>query len=147
MFLFCVGFLSFFFCKGRQPHHYKGSPKSDVSMGGGKRQRIWTIFNGWTKWKSWKFSLSRNARIHVSRHRAGDRCHAMPWRQQSRTAQASGARMTPQQKNQQLQSRTSLTSRAHCGSLSKRRELVLSSLPTPSFFPPISGPRSLKLSI
>ena len=55
----------------------------------------------------------------------------MPWRQQSRTAQARGARMTRQQKNQQLYNRTSLTSRAHRGSLSKRREFVLSSLPTP----------------
>ena len=48
----------------------------------------WTIFNGWTKWKSCKLSFSRNVRIHGSRHWAGDRCHAMPSRQQSRTVQA-----------------------------------------------------------
>ena len=49
---------------------------------------------------------------------------------------------------QQLYNRKSLTSRAHRGSLSKRRELVLSSLPTPSpFFSPILGPRSLKLRV
>ena len=46
--------------------------------------------------------------------------------------------------DQQLYNRTSLTSGAHRGSLSKWRELVLSSLPTP-FFSPILGPRSLKL--
>ena len=51
---------------------------------------------------------------------------------QSRTAQASGARMTRQRaEDQQLYNRTSLTSRAHRGSLSKQRELVLSSLPPP----------------
>ena len=54
----------------------------------------WTIFNGWTKWKSWKFSLLRNARIRGSRHRAGDRCDAMPWRQQPRTAQARCSNVT-----------------------------------------------------
>ena len=86
-------------------------------------------------------------RIHGSRHRAGDRCHAIPWRQQSRTAQARGAQMTRlSAEDQQLYNRTTLTSRAHRGSLSKRRELVLSSLPTPPpFFSPIFGPRSLKL--
>ena len=89
-------------------------------------EREWTIFNGWTKWKSWKFSFSRNARIHGSRHRA-----AMPWRQQSRTAQARGDRMTRQRaEDQQLYNRPTMTSWAHCGSLSKRRELVLSTLPT-----------------
>ena len=77
------------------------------------------------------FSFSCNARIHGSRHRAGDRCHAMPWRRQSRTAQARGERMTRQRaEDQQLYNRMSLTSRAHRGSLSKRIELVLSSLPT-----------------
>ena len=43
--------------------------------------------------KELKVSFSRNARIHGSRHRADDRCHAIPWRQQSRTAQARGARI------------------------------------------------------
>ena len=60
-------------------------------------QKQWTIFNGWTKWKSWKCSFSRNARTHRSRHRdrTGDRCHAMQCRQQSRsgTAQSRGARI------------------------------------------------------
>ena len=91
--------------------------------------RHWTIFNGWTKWKSWKFSFSRNARIHGSRHRAGDCCHATPWRQQPRSAQARGTWMTRQHtEDRQLYNRTFPTSRAHRGSLSKRRELVLSSL-------------------
>ena len=109
----------------------------------------WTIFNGWTKWKSWKFSFSRNARIHGSRHRAGDCCHAMPWRQQPRTAQASGAWMTRQHtEDRQLYNRTFPTSRAHRGSLSKRRELVLSSLPTrPPLFSPSLGPQSLTLRV
>ena len=30
---------------------------------GSRQAQKWTIFNGWTKWKSWKFSFSRNARI------------------------------------------------------------------------------------
>ena len=95
----------------------------------------WTIFSGCMKWKSWKFSFSRNARVHRSWHRAGDPCHAMPWCQQSRTAQARGARMTRQRaEDQQLYNRTSLTSWAHRGSLSKWRELVVSSLPPPPFF-------------
>ena len=89
----------------------------------------WTIFNGWTKWKSWKSSFSRNARIHGSRHRRGDCCHAMPWRQQPRSAQARGAWITRQHtEDRQLYNRTFPTSRAHRGSLSKRRELVLSTL-------------------
>ena len=69
----------------------------------------------------------------------------MPWRQQSRTAQARGARMTCQRaEDQQLYNRTSMTSWAHRGSLSKRRELVLSSFsPPPLFFTPILGRRSL----
>ena len=109
----------------------------------------WTIFNGWTKWKSWKFSFSRNARIHGSRHRAGDCCHATPWRQQPRTAQARSAWMTRQHtEDRQLYNRTFPTSRAHRGSLSKRRELVLSSLPTPPpSFSQILGPRSLKVRV
>ena len=50
--------------------------------------------------------------------------------------------------DQQLYNRTSLTSWALRGSLSKRRELVLSSLPIPPpFFSPILGPRSLKLRV
>ena len=118
----------------------------------------WTIFNGWKKVedreensdveerekererkkvKELKISFSCNARIHGSRHRAGDRCHAVPWRQQSRTVQARGAQMSRlSAEDQQLYNRTSLTSRAHRGSLSKRRELVLSSLPPP---PPFSA--------
>ena len=53
----------------------------------------------------------------------------MLWRQQPRNAQARGARVTRQHaEDQQLYNRTSLTSWAHRGSLSKRRELVLSSL-------------------
>ena len=61
----------------------------------------------------------------------------MPWRQQSRTAQARGAQMSRlSAEDQQLYNRMSLTSRAHRGSLSKRRELVLSSLPTPPPPPP-----------
>ena len=81
-----------------------------------------------------------------SRHRAGDRYHAMPWRQQSRTAQARGDRMTRHHaEDQQLYNRMYLTSRAHRGSLSKQRELVLSSLtPPPPFFAD-SRPRSLKV--
>ena len=56
----------------------------------------------------------------------------MPWHQQSRTAQVRGGQ-TPRQRaeDQQLYNRMSLTSQAHRGPLSKRRELVLSSLPTP----------------
>ena len=102
----------------------------------------WTIFNGWTKWKSWKFSFSRNARLHGSRQ-------LMPWCQQSRTAQARGAQMSRlSAEDQRLYNHTSLTSRAHRGSLSKRRERVLSSLPTPPpLFSPILGPRSLKLRV
>ena len=101
------------------------------------------IFNGWTNWKSWKFSFSRNARIHGSRHRA-----AMPWRQQSRTAQACGDRMTCQcADDQQLYNCPTMTSWAHRGSLSKRRELVLSSLPTrPPLFSGL-GPQSLTLRV
>ena len=72
----------------------------------------------------------------------------MPWRQQSRTAQARGAQMLRlSTEDQRLYNRTSLTSRAHRGSLSKRRELVLSSLPTPPPLLPILGPRSLKLRV
>ena len=68
----------------------------------------------------------------------------MPWRQQSRTAQACGAQMSRlSAEEQQLYNCTSLTSRAHRGSLSKRRELVLSSLPTP----PLFFRRSLKLRV
>ena len=80
----------------------------------GQWQRKWTIFNGWTKWKSWKFSFSRNARIHGSRHRAGNRCHAMPWRQQSRTAQTRGARMTRQRCAQQTRQRCAQQTRRRC---------------------------------
>ena len=88
-----------------------------------KNKRKWIIFNGWTKWKSWKFSFPRNARIHGSRHRA-----PMPWRQQSRTAQTRGTRMTRQRaEDQQLFNCTSVTTWAHRGFLSKRRELVMSS--------------------
>ena len=55
----------------------------------------------------------------------------MPWRQQSRTAQARGDWMTCQRaEDQQLYNCPTMTSWAHRGSLSKRRELVLSSLPT-----------------
>ena len=49
--------------------------------------------------------------------------------------------------DQQLYNRTALTSWAHRGSLSKRRELVLSSLLTPPPFSPTLGPRSLKLRV
>ena len=56
----------------------------------------------------------------------------------SRTAQAHGARMTRQHtEDQQLYNRAFPIFRAHRGSLSKRRELVLSSLPTP---PPTPHP-------
>ena len=82
--------------------------------------------------------------------------YAMPWRQQSRTAWARGARIGlvsashsrhVSAEDQDLYNRTSLTSWAHLGSLSKWRELVLSSLPTcPAPFLPILGPRSLKVS-
>ena len=63
--------------------------------------------------------------------------------------QARGARMTRQRtEDQQLYNRTSLTSWAHHRSLSKRRELVLSSLPTPPpFFFRQFRPRSLKLGV
>ena len=85
----------------------------------------WTIFNGWTKWKSWNFSFSRNARIHGSRHRA-----AMPWRQQSRTVQARGDRMTRQRaEDQQLYNRPTMTSWAHRGSLA-----TTTWTPEPPFF-------------
>ena len=61
----------------------------------------------------------------------------MPWHQQSRTAQARGAQMSRlSAEDQRLYNRTSLTFRAHRGSLSTRRELVLSSLPTPPPPPP-----------
>ena len=49
--------------------------------------------------------------------------------------------------DQQLYNRTSLTSRAHRWSLCKRREPVLSSLPTHPLFSPTLGPRSLKLRV
>ena len=53
----------------------------------------------------------------------------LPWRQQSRTAQARGAQMLClSAEDQRPYNSTSLTARAHRGSLSKRRELVLSSL-------------------
>ena len=98
-----------------------------------------------SEFKIFFFAQRTNTR---SRHRAGDRCHAMPWRQQSRTAQARGDRMTRHHaEDQQLYNRMYLTSRAHRGSLSKRRELVLSSLPTPFFFFADSRPRSLKLCV
>ena len=73
----------------------------------------------------------------------------MPWRQQSRTAQARGAQTSRlSAEDQRLYNRTSLTSRAHRGSLSKRRELVLSSLPTPPpfFSPPDSRPPVSKVA-
>ena len=67
----------------------------------------------------------------------------MPWRQQSRTAQGRGVQMLRlSAEHQRLYNRTSLTSRAHCGSLSKRRELVLFSLPTPPLFCRFSAPVS-----
>ena len=95
--------------------------------------------------KIFSFAPRANTR---SRHQAGHRCHAMPWRQQSRTAQARRDRVTRHHaEDQQLYNRMYLTSRAHCGSLSKRRELVLSRLPTrPPFFAD-SRPRSLKLCL
>ena len=66
----------------------------------------------------------------------------MPWRQQSSTAQARGAQMSClSAEDQRLYNHTSLTSRAHRGSLSKWWELVLSSLPTrPPFFRRFSAP-------
>ena len=72
----------------------------------------------------------------------------MPWRQQSRTAQARGHRMTRQRaEDHQLYNRRTMTSWAHRGSLSKRRELVLSSLPTrPPCFADFR-PRSLTLRV
>ena len=72
----------------------------------------------------------------------------MPWRQQSRTAQAYGDRMTCQcAEDQQLYNCPTMTSWAHRGSLSKRRELVLSSLPTrPPLFLGL-GPQSLTLRV
>ena len=132
--------------KGKQKE--KNRPEKTEETGSAST-REWTIFNGWTKWKSWKFSFSRNARIHGSRHRAGDCCHATPWRQQPRTAQARGTWMTRQHtEDRQLYNRTFPTSRAHRGSLSKRRELVLSSLPTrPPLFSPSLGPQSLTLRV
>ena len=70
----------------------------------------------------------------------------MPWRQQSRTAQARGDRMTCQcAEDQHLYNCPTMTSWAHRGSLSKQRELVLCSLPThPPLFsadsrPPVSN--------
>ena len=50
--------------------------------------------------------------------------------------------------DRQLYNRTFPTSRAHRGSLSKRRELVLSSLPTrPPLFSPSLGPQSLTVRV
>ena len=50
--------------------------------------------------------------------------------------------------DRQLYNRTFPTSRAHRGSLSKRRELVLSSLPTrPPLFSPSLGPQSRTLRV
>ena len=102
----------------------------------------WTIFNGWTKWRSWNFSFSRNVQIHGSRHwqatitmrclganSPDSRIRAVHGSDTSalRIADTSALRI----EDQHLQNRTSLTSWAHCGSLSKQRELVLSSLPNP----------------
>ena len=114
-------------------------------------------FQRLNKVKELKFSFSRNAQIHRSRHRAGDRCHVMPLRQQSRTTQARSARMTHQrcaqqtrqrcaQKTQQLYNRISLTSRAHRVSLSKRIKracaVQLAQPPPPFFFRRFSAPVS-----
>ena len=105
---------------------------------------------------SWAHRVSLSKRTELLLHRTGDRCHAMPWRQQSRNAQArvpgsntSALRAADtsvlRAANQQLYNRTSLTSWAHRGSLSKRRELVQLAHPpppTPLFFadsrPPVS---------
>ena len=94
--------------------------------------------------KMFFFARRTNTRKQASSRRP------MPWRQQSRTAQARGAQTSClSAEDQRLYNRTSLTSRAHRGSLSKRRELVLSSLPTSPLFSPILGPRprSLKFRV
>ena len=109
--------------------------------------KLWKIMNHFQRLNEVKelkiffFVQRANTR---SRHRAGNRCHAMPWRQQCRTAQARGERMTRHHaEDQQLNNCLYLTSRDHRGSLSKRRELVLSSLPTrPPFFRRFSAPVS-----
>ena len=66
----------------------------------------------------------------------------MRWHKQSRPC-----RQCSNEEDQQLYNRTSLTTWVHRGSLSKRRELALSSLSTPFFFSPILGQRSLKLRV
>ena len=94
--------------------------------------------------KELKISFSRNARIHGSRHQAGP----LPYDALAPTVQNCAGRRYPDDtsalrtadtsvlraEDQQIYNRMSLTSRAYRGSLSKRRELVLSSLPTPPFF-------------
>ena len=75
-------------------------------------------------------------------------CDALAPTAQNR-ASARGAWMTRQHtEDRQLYNRTFPTSPAHRGSLSKRRELVLSSLPTrPPLFSPSLGPQSLTLRV
>ena len=101
----------------------------------------------------------KELKIFFSSQRANTRKQAssrrlLPWdalAPTAQTAQARGAWMTRQHtEDRQLYNRTFPTSRAHRGSLSKRRELVLSSLttPPPPFFfadsrPPISKVRVL----
>ena len=74
-------------------------------------------------------------------------CDALAPTAQNR--QARGAWMTHQHtEDWQLYNRTFPTSQAHRGSLSKRKELVLSSLPTrPPLFSPSLGPQSLTLRV
>ena len=107
-----------------------------------KRMNLFQRLNEVKKFKIFLFAQRANTRKQASSSDAF-------WRQQSRTAQARGDRMTCQwADNQQLYNCPTMTSWAHRGSLSKRRQLVLSSLTTrPPLFSPSLGPRSLTLRV
>ena len=107
--------------------------------------RKWTIFNGWTKWKSWKFSFSRNARIHGCKHRA-----AMPWRQQSRTEQRAviGWRVSAQTTSSYITARPWLPGLIVGPCPSEESLCCPAQLPTrPPLFSPSLGPQSLRLRV
>ena len=97
------------------------------------------------KWlKIFFFAQRANTRKQASSKRLLP-CDALAPTAQNRAS----AWMTRQHtEDRQLYNRRFPTSRAHRGSLSKRRELVLSSLPTrPPLFSPSLGPQSLTLRV
>ena len=106
----------------------------------------WTNFNGWTKWKSWNF-LFCGTREYTE---AGIEQATVAMRYLGTNSLEPCRRAVPRSdtsalraEDQQLYNRKPLTSWAHCGSLSKRRELVLSSLYIVALRHHIEGPSLL----